>query len=53
MSPDSMPLKLLLCVFSAWVNRQQGQIIEYLVEENHVLKERLKEVRGKIDRNQA
>jgi len=37
-----MPLKLLLCVFSGWVNRQQDQIIDYLVEENRVLKEQLK-----------
>ncbi len=42
MSPDSMPLKLLLCVFSAWVNRRQGQVIDYLVEENRVLKEQLR-----------
>jgi len=37
-----MPLKLLLCVFSGWVNRQQAQVIHYLVEENRVLKEQLK-----------
>jgi transposase InsO family protein len=42
MQPDSIPLKLLLCVFSSWVNRQQDQIIDYLVEENCVLKEQLK-----------
>ena len=42
MQPDSMPLKVLLCVFSGWVNRQQDQIIDYLVEENHVLKEQLR-----------
>ena len=42
MQPDSMPLKLLLCVFSGWVNRQQDRIIHYLVEENRVLKEQLK-----------
>ncbi len=41
MSSESMPLKLLLCVFSAWVNRQQTQVIYYLVEENRVLKEQL------------
>ena len=42
MQPDSMSLKLLLCVFSGWVHRQQGQVIDYLVEENRVLKEQLK-----------
>ena len=38
MSSESMPHKLLLCVFSAWINRQQAQVIDYLVEENCVLK---------------
>ena len=41
MSSESMPLKLLLCAFSGWVNRQQGQVIDYLVEENRVLQEQL------------
>ena len=52
MSPETMPLKLLLCVFSAWVNRQQGQIIEYLVEENRVLKEQLKGKRLRLSDKQ-
>ena len=34
MSPESMPFKLLLCVFSVWVNPQQDLVIDYLVEEN-------------------
>jgi hypothetical protein len=37
-----MPLKLLLCIFSGWVHRQQHQVIDYLVEENRVLREQLK-----------
>ena len=41
MSTDCMPLKLLLCVFSAKINRQQAQVIDCLVEENRVLKEQL------------
>jgi hypothetical protein len=34
MSLDLMPLKLLLCIFSGWVQSQQDQVIDYLVEEN-------------------
>lgn len=34
-------LQLLLVMFAGWVNRHQLQIIEYLKEENRVLKERL------------
>ncbi len=40
--PDRFPLHLLLATFAAWVNRQQAQVIDYLVEENHVLKEQLR-----------
>jgi putative transposase len=35
------PLQMLLLVFAGWVNRQQLDVIEYLKEENRVLKERL------------
>ncbi len=52
MTPETMPLKLLLCVFSGWVNRQQGQVIDYLVEENRVLKEQLKGKRVRLTDNQ-
>ncbi len=38
---DLLPLQLLLVTFSGWVNRQQAQVIDYLVEENRVLKEQL------------
>ena len=34
-------LNLLLMIFAGWVNRHQLEIIEYLKEENRVLKERL------------
>ena len=40
--PDSLYLKLLLATFSGWVNRQQTEAIDYLREENCVLKEQLK-----------
>src|SRR6267154_5908051 len=41
MSPPFQPLQLLLSVFAGWVNRHQLDVIEYLQEENRVLKERL------------
>jgi uncharacterized RmlC-like cupin family protein len=41
MSPSFAPLKLLLMMFAGWVNRHQLDVIEYLQEENRVLKERL------------
>src|SRR5437773_937727 len=34
-------LKLLMLIFASWVNRHQLEIIDYLKEENRVLKERL------------
>jgi len=36
-----LPLQLLLATFAGWVNRHQAQAIDYLVEENRVLKEQL------------
>ncbi|MGH7307181.1 MAG: integrase core domain-containing protein [Candidatus Rokuibacteriota bacterium] len=42
MTANLSPLRLLLVVLAGWVNRHQQQIIEYLVEENRVLKEQLK-----------
>src|ERR1700692_3716771 len=41
MSPLLSPLHLLLVIFAGWVNRHQLDVIEYLQEENRVLKERL------------
>jgi hypothetical protein len=42
MSADLFPLRLLLLTLAGWINRHQQQIIEYLMEENRVLKEQLK-----------
>ena len=39
--PDLFHLQLLLATFAGWVNRHQAQVIEYLVEENRVLKEQI------------
>jgi putative transposase len=41
MPADLSPLRLLLVTPAGWVNRHQQQVIEYLVEENRVLKEQL------------
>ena len=41
MTADIYPLQVLLLTVSGWVNRQQQQVIEYLVEENRVLREQL------------
>ncbi len=42
MTPDFLPLRLLLATFAGWVTRDQAQVIAYLVEENRVLKDQLK-----------
>jgi putative transposase len=41
MSPPFLPLHLLVLMFAGWVNRSQLEVIEYLQEENRLLKERL------------
>src|SRR3981189_3406446 len=41
MFPPFQPLQSLLVIFAGWVNRRQLNVIEYLQEENRVLKERL------------
>ncbi len=42
MTADYYPLQVLLLALSGWVNRVQQRTIDYLVEENRVLKEQLK-----------
>src|SRR2546422_5794703 len=39
MTSDVYPLQVLLVTLAGWVNRQQQQVIEYLLEENRVPKE--------------
>jgi putative transposase len=41
MSPLFRPFQLVLLMFAGWVNRHKLDVIEYLQEENRVLKERL------------
>jgi hypothetical protein len=42
MTADLPPLRLLLVTLVGWVNRQQQEVIEYLVEENRALREQLR-----------
>jgi hypothetical protein len=42
MTADLLPLRLLLLTLAGWVNRQQQHVIEYLVEENRILREQLR-----------
>ena len=42
MRADIHPLQFLLMTVSGWVNRQQTDVISYLLEENRVLKEQFK-----------
>ena len=42
MIADQVAFRLLLASFAGWVNREQAQVIDYLREENRVLKEQLR-----------
>jgi transposase InsO family protein len=53
--PSTSPpnaLHFLLLVFSGWVNHQQNQVIDYLKEENRVLREQLGERRTRLTDDQ-
>ena len=41
MTADLMRFRLLLLALAGWISRHQQDVIDYLVEENRVLKERL------------
>ncbi|MFT4542589.1 MAG: hypothetical protein ACI835_005057 [Planctomycetota bacterium] len=41
MRAEFHPIKALLLTVSGWVNRHQQHVIDYLIEENRVLKEQL------------
>ena len=41
MSNARQPFQLLVIALAGWLNRQQQMVIDYLVEENRVLKEQL------------
>ena len=40
MASLSHPLQFLLVALAGWINRHQQQTLEYLIEENRVLRER-------------
>jgi len=42
MTANVSRLRLLLVSVAGWINRHQQDVIEYLIEENHVLREQLK-----------
>ena len=42
MKADTYPLQVLLVTVAGWVNRHQQEVIDYLVEENRVMKEQMK-----------
>jgi len=42
MIADLSPLRVLLVTLAGWINRHQQDMIEYLLEENRVLKEQVK-----------
>lgn len=52
MTPGHLRLQLLLATFAGWVNRDQAQVIAYLVEENRVLKEQMKARRLRLTDDQ-
>jgi transposase InsO family protein len=41
MAAGYFPLQYLIAVFALWLNRQQQEVIDYLKEENRLLKEKL------------
>ena len=41
MPPLSQPLRFLLVALAGWINQQQREVIDYLQEENRVLREQL------------
>ncbi len=50
--PHLFPLQLLLVTFAGWSNRHQAQAIDYLIEENRVLKEQLGKKRLRLSDDQ-
>ena len=48
----SQHLQFLLMVFAGWVNRRQLAIIDYLKEENRILREQLGETKPRFTADQ-
>jgi putative transposase len=49
---DISPLQVLLVTLAGWINRHQQHVIEYLLEENRVLKEQVKGRRLRLTHDQ-
>ena len=47
---DALPVRILIVTLAGWVNRHKPEIIEYLREENRVLKEHLDGRRLRLNR---
>jgi hypothetical protein len=53
MTADLYPLQVLLVTLAGWVTRHQQHVIEYLVEENRVLKGQLEGRRLRLTDDRA
>jgi putative transposase len=45
-------LRFLLVLFAGWIHREQAQVVDYLVEENRVLREQLGDKRVRLTDDQ-
>ena len=52
MKADTLPLRMLFLSVSGWVHRQQQEVVEYLVEENRVLREQIGERKLRLSNDQ-
>src|SRR5215813_1663166 len=52
MVADSLPLRLLLATLAGWVTRHQQHVIDYLIEENRLLREQLRGRRVRLNDDQ-
>jgi putative transposase len=52
MTADLLPLRLLLLTLAGWVNHHQQHVIDYLAEENRVLREQLRGQRVRLTDDQ-
>ena len=41
-SMSTQPLQFLMIIFAGWVNRRQVDVIDYLKEENRILREQMR-----------
>jgi transposase InsO family protein len=46
------PMAIVLTMLAGWINRQQTEVIEYLLEENKILREKISSKRILLNKNQ-